>query len=52
VLSTLAVAPLVLSNNVGDLGHQLAYAQSHGLPGLALALGTEPFDGSKLPLGI
>ncbi len=52
VLSTLALAPLVLSNNVGDLSHELAYAQSHGLPGLALALGTEPFDGSRLPLGI
>jgi hypothetical protein len=52
VLSTLAVAPLALSNSFGDLSHELAYAQAHGQPGLTLALGTEAFDGGKLPLGI
>jgi hypothetical protein len=44
-LSTLALAPLVLSNGVGDLNHELAYAQTHsGIPGLRLATGTEPFS--------
>jgi hypothetical protein len=44
VLSTVALAPLAGSNGVGDLGRELAYARAHGFPGLALALGTEPFD--------
>ena len=52
VLSTLAVAPLPLSNNFGDLSRELAYAQAHGQSGLTLALGTEAFNGGKLPLGI
>lgn len=44
-LSTLGLLPLPLSNNIGDLGKELAYAQAHsGIPGLKLALGTEPFD--------
>jgi hypothetical protein len=51
VLSTLAVAPIPLSNNAGDLSRELAYAQSHGLPGLALALGTEAFNPNALPIG-
>ncbi|MCL8024927.1 hypothetical protein [Nocardioides bruguierae] len=43
-LSTVALAPLAGSNGVGDLAHELAYAQEHsGIDGLALALGTEPF---------
>src|SRR4029079_11173173 len=29
VLSTLGLAPLPLSNNIGDLGKELAYAQQH-----------------------
>ncbi len=52
VLSTVALAPLAASNGFGDLSRELTYAQSHGQNGLSLALGTEPFDGSKLPLGI
>jgi hypothetical protein len=52
VLSTLAIAPLPLSNNFGDLARELSYAQAHGFPGVALALGTEPFSPNKLPLGI
>jgi hypothetical protein len=48
VLSTLAIAPLAGSNGVGDLGRELTYAMAHGLPGLALAPGTEPFRGSVL----
>jgi hypothetical protein len=52
VLSTVAIAPLAGSNNFGDLSRELAYAQSHGQGGVALALGTEAFDGSKIPLGV
>lgn len=44
-LSTLGLAPLPLSNNIGDFAHELAYAQQHsGISGLQLALGTEPFS--------
>jgi hypothetical protein len=39
-LSTLALAPLAGSNNVSDLSHELAYAQSHGFPGLSLVTGS------------
>ena len=43
-LSTLAIAPLAGSNGVGDLNHELAYAQQHGgIAGLELVHGTEPF---------
>ncbi|MGH3370534.1 MAG: hypothetical protein ACRDPR_11070 [Nocardioidaceae bacterium] len=44
-LSTLAIAPLAGSNGVGDLSHELGFAQSHsGIAGLALVPGTEPFS--------
>jgi hypothetical protein len=44
VLSTLALAPLAGSNGVGDVNHELTYAQANsGLAGLALVPGTEPF---------
>lgn len=44
-LSTLALAPLPASNNIGDLAKELAYAQQHsGISGLQLALGTEEFS--------
>jgi hypothetical protein len=44
VLSTLGLAPLPLSNNIGDLAKELAFAQqSSGIAGLALVPGTEPF---------
>ena len=44
-LSTLAIAPLAGSNGVGDLAHELGYAQQHGgISGLALVPGTEPFS--------
>ncbi len=44
-LSTLGLAPLPLSNNIGDINHELNYAKTYsGISGLALALGTEPFD--------
>ncbi|WP_148613974.1 hypothetical protein [Nocardioides rubriscoriae] len=44
-LSTLGLAPLPASNNIGDLAKELAYAQANsGIDGLQLTLGTEPFD--------
>ncbi len=44
-LSTLAIAPLAGSNGVGDLSHELTYAQQNGgISGLALVPGTEPFS--------
>jgi hypothetical protein len=44
-LSTLGLAPLPLSNNLGDLAKELAFAQAHsGIAGLQLVNGTEPFD--------
>jgi hypothetical protein len=45
VLSTLGLAPLPASNNIGDLGKELAFAQANsGIAGLQLVNGTEPFD--------
>ncbi len=44
-LSTLGLAPLPLSNNIGDLAKELAYAQAHsGIAGLQLTRGTVAFD--------
>ena len=44
-LSTLGLAPLPLSNNIGDLAHELAYAKAYsGIVGLELVTGTEPFS--------
>jgi hypothetical protein len=44
VLSTLGLAPLPLANYVGDLAHELAFAQERsGIEGLELVEGTEPF---------
>jgi hypothetical protein len=46
VLSTIAAAPFPAENGVGDLAHELAYAQQYsGIPGLRLVEGTEPFVG-------
>ena len=46
-LSTLGLLPLPLSNNIGDLSRELAYAQAHsGIAGLQLTNGTEPFRGA------
>jgi len=45
VLSTLGLAPLPASNNIGDLAKELAFAQAHsGISGLQLVPGTEPFN--------
>ncbi len=44
-LSTLGLAPLPGSNNIGDLDKELAFAKANsGISGLNLVLGTEPFD--------
>ena len=44
-LSTLGLAPLPLSNNIGDLAKELAFAQAHsGIAGLKLVNGTTPFN--------
>jgi hypothetical protein len=45
ILSTVALAPLVASNGVGDIGKEIAYARAHGFPDLALVDGTEAFKG-------
>jgi hypothetical protein len=45
VLSTLGLAPLPLSNNIGDIAKELAFAQANsGITALSLVPGTEPFD--------
>jgi hypothetical protein len=45
VLSTLGLAPLPASNNIGGLAKELAFAQAHsGIAGLQLVNGTEPFN--------
>jgi hypothetical protein len=45
VLSTIGLAPLPASNNIGDINRELTYAKSHsGISGLSLVNGTEPFD--------
>jgi len=44
-LSTLGLAPLPASNNIGDISHELNYAKANsGISGLTLSLGTEPFN--------
>jgi hypothetical protein len=52
VLSTLQLAPLAGSNGVGNLAHELAYLNAHSGLDVRLALGTEPFNGNALPLGV
>ncbi|MDO9455024.1 hypothetical protein [Nocardioides sp.] len=45
-LSTVALAPLPASNNLGDLAKELAFAQKHsGIKGLQLTRGTVAFNG-------
>jgi len=45
-LSTLALAPTPLSNQVSDLNHELSYARAHSnLKDLRLVAGTEAFQG-------
>jgi hypothetical protein len=53
-LSTLNIAiPGGITNGVGDLRRELDYLRAHtSLTGVQLALGTVPFNGNRLPLGI
>jgi hypothetical protein len=52
VLSTVAIAPLAGSNGVGDLASELSYLHAKtSFTGVQLANGTQPFDGTKLPVG-
>ena len=48
VLSTVEIAPLPLSNGVGNLAKEVAYAQTHGVAGLAVVRGTEAFNPNAL----
>lgn len=48
VLSTLQLAPLVGSNGVGDLDLELGYLAATTSFNVQLALGTEPFNASRL----
>ncbi|MEY2515002.1 MAG: hypothetical protein QOJ89_2360 [bacterium] len=49
VLSTVAVAPLPLSNGVGDLGKELAYMRANSaFSGVQLVNGTRPFQSNLL----
>ena len=48
VLSTVAIAPLPLSNNIGNLAKEIAYASGHGVGGLTLVPGTQAFNASAL----
>ncbi|MEJ7787069.1 MAG: serine protease [Solirubrobacteraceae bacterium] len=45
-LSTVAIAPLVASNGVGDLPRELNYMRTHGGPAANVVNGTEPFNGN------
>ena len=52
-LSHLSVGfPTGLRNNYSDISRGLAYANSHGLGGVRVVNGTEPFDPNALPLGL
>lgn len=47
-LSTVQFFPFAGSNGVSNLAKELAYAQTHGFSGVALATGTEPFTPGAL----
>jgi hypothetical protein len=51
VLSTLAIAPMPASNNFSDLNLAVQYMRGHGGPQASVVLGTEPFNGGRLPIG-
>jgi len=52
VLSTVAIAPLALSNGVGDVGREIAYLHAHtSFGGVQLVPGTVPFNPNALPVG-
>jgi hypothetical protein len=47
-----AGTPFGYWDQVGDIGREVAYAQAHGFGGLVVVNGTEPFNGTQLPLDI
>jgi hypothetical protein len=52
-LSTLGVGvPELVVNGVGDLRRELDYLGTHSSLSVQMALGTVPFNGKKLPLGL
>jgi hypothetical protein len=53
VLSTIDLAPLVASNNMGDLNLELAYLHAHGgsVAAARLAAGTQRFNPNAVPVG-
>ena len=48
VLSTVGLTPYPLDNGVGNLAKEIAFARTHGVPGLTLVAGTQPFTPSAL----
>jgi hypothetical protein len=48
VLSTLGLAPYPLDNGVGRLAKEILFARAHGVPGLTLVRGTQPFTPNAL----
>ncbi len=52
VLSTVAIAPLALSNNFSDLASALDYANSVGGMNVRLVPGDVGFNSAQLPLGL
>ncbi len=52
LLSTLEILPLPGTNGVGDLRLELDYLHAKTGNNAQLAVGTQPFNGSQLPLGL
>jgi hypothetical protein len=53
ILSTLGVSfPSAGTNGVGDVSREVNYMQTHGGPAASVVPGTEPFNGTQVPLGI
>jgi hypothetical protein len=53
VLSTLGIGiPSGATNNFGDVGRELSYANANGGLSVTLATGTVPFNANQLPLGL
>jgi hypothetical protein len=52
ILSSLQVGlPTGVSNGVGDVGREVAYAIAHGVAGMEVVNGPEAFNPNQLPLG-
>ena len=52
-LSTLLIGvPELVVNGVGDLNREMAYMGAHSSLSVQMAVGTTPFNGTKLPLGL